>query len=138
MAHSRWRWAERSEGNWMRQRARLAAWLLALDLAALCQGNADRQACLSQHISASLHRRPQSTFSLRFSLSLHFSLFSLSLSISLSCPPPPPRHRRLGPAPSPTLSGNSSPSPICLHVVCPQDPSSEPSPCPLSLVPGHR
>ncbi|KAA8584041.1 hypothetical protein FQN60_015249 [Etheostoma spectabile] len=39
----------------MRQKARLAAWMLALDLAALCQGNADRQARLSQHISASLH-----------------------------------------------------------------------------------
>ncbi|KAK1905922.1 BRD4-interacting chromatin-remodeling complex-associated protein-like [Dissostichus eleginoides] len=38
----------------MRQKARLAAWLLALDLAALCQGNADRQACLSQPIKASL------------------------------------------------------------------------------------
>lgn len=46
---------ERSGGNWMRQKARLAAWLLALDLAALCQGNADRQARLSQHISASSH-----------------------------------------------------------------------------------
>ena len=46
---------ERSGGNWMRQKARLAAWLLALDLAALCQGNADRQARLSQHISASVH-----------------------------------------------------------------------------------
>ena len=39
----------------MRQKARLAAWLLALDLAALYQGHADRQERLSQHISASSH-----------------------------------------------------------------------------------
>lgn len=59
MAPSRWWCAVRGVGgNWMRQKARLAAWLLALDLAALCQGNADRQARLSQHISASL-RNPE-------------------------------------------------------------------------------
>lgn len=41
-------------GGWMRRKARLAAWLLALDLAALCQGNADRQARLSKRMSGSL------------------------------------------------------------------------------------
>lgn len=36
----------------MRQEARLAAWLLALDLAALRQGGADGLQRLSQHMSA--------------------------------------------------------------------------------------
>lgn len=46
---------EQVGGYWKRQRARLPARLQPLDLAALCQGNADRQARLSQYISASLH-----------------------------------------------------------------------------------